>query len=122
MQTLESIKNSTKHHKSHGIHALEMEVEAGNYVCTHKHKYDHLSILAKGKAIVKTLENGELVARMFDATHCPQTIEIKAELKHSIVAVTDIVWFCIHSHFHKEGETAEDIEDALIVEVKNDSN
>jgi hypothetical protein len=80
----------TVHHFSAGVYARQMELPANNMAVTHAHNYDHLSILAKGKVIVK-VEDKETI---YEAPAC---ITIKAFLHHSILAITDSIWFCIHA-------------------------
>lgn len=78
------------HNFSDGLYAKQMIIPAGYAVGQHKHEFSHLSILAKGKVLVKT-DNGE---QEFIAPAC---IEIKKDLNHAIVAIEDTVWFCIHA-------------------------
>jgi len=67
-----------------------MTLPKGYEALSHAHKYDHLSILGKGRVIVKTDDtSNEYVA--------PACIEIKAGTHHSITALEDAVWFCIHA-------------------------
>lgn len=80
----------TKHHNHCGLYAREMELPKGWEAESHKHKFDHMSILAQGEVTVTTIEGAtRLVA--------PAVIEVKAELVHSIYAHEDAVWFCIHA-------------------------
>lgn len=80
----------TVHHFSDGLYAKEMHIPKGYIVGTHAHKYSHLSVLSKGKVIVKTDEfNKEFTA--------PACIEIKAGIHHMIEALEDAAWFCIHA-------------------------
>lgn len=81
----------TVHHFSSGLYAKQMHLPKDYFAVSHAHNYDHLSILAKGKVIVKTdNDNGvEYTA--------PVCIEIKKGLHHSITALEDAVWFCIHA-------------------------
>ncbi len=94
----------TQHHFSAGVYAKQMRLNAGCMALSHKHAYDHLSILASGIAIVRTSE-GE---KRFIAPAC---IEIKAGLNHEIVALEDVVWFCIHA---TEETDASKVDDVLI--------
>jgi quercetin dioxygenase-like cupin family protein len=80
----------TVHHFSSGVYAKEMHLPAGYMAVSHAHTYDHLSILSKGKAVVKT-EDGETVYT------APACIEIKKNLHHGITALEDVTWFCIHA-------------------------
>lgn len=78
------------HFFSDGLYAKQLTLDAFHIAETHKHKYSHLSILAKGKVIV-TVEGKE---ETFTAPTC---IEIKAGLSHSIEALEDSVFFCCHA-------------------------
>ena len=42
-----------QHHFSDGIYAKKMEIPKDHYVVSHKHTYDHLSILASGRVLVE---------------------------------------------------------------------
>lgn len=58
--------------------------------CQHKHNYDHLSILAQGK--VKVLFDNDVV----ETYTAPACINIVKDVNHTILALEDSVWFCIH--------------------------
>ena len=80
----------TIHHFSDGLYAKQMVIPKGFIAGQHKHHYSHLSILAKGHVIVRTDESAiEYIA--------PTCIEIKAEIFHTIEALEDSAWFCIHA-------------------------
>lgn len=79
-----------KHHFSSGCYAKEIHIPAGSMVGQHAHTFDHLSILARGSAVVRTDD----WVRTFEA---PAVIEIKAGRHHEIAALGDVVWFCIHA-------------------------
>jgi len=78
------------HHFSNGVYARQMTLPAGHFAVTHAHDYDHLSILASGRAVVET--DGETVEYI-----APACIEIKAGINHKVMALEDVVWFCIHA-------------------------
>lgn len=80
----------TKHHFSSGVYAKQMMLPKGYFALSHAHEYDHLSILASGKVIVKTDEG----TQEFTAPAC---LTIKKHLNHSITALEDAYWFCIHA-------------------------
>ena len=61
----------------------------------HEHKYSHLSILGSGKVIVRTDET----TKEYSAPTC---LEIKSGLHHSIEALEDSVWYCIHATEEKD--------------------
>lgn len=78
------------HHFSSGVYAKQMQLPKGYTALSHSHEYDHLSILAKGKVRIQTDEtSGE-----FEAPTC---LTIKAGMNHSITALEDVTWFCIHA-------------------------
>ena len=66
-----------------------MFIPQGFEVQTHKHKFDHLSILAFGKVVV--ICDG--VRKGYIGDSC---IIIKKNVAHSIVALEDSVWYCVH--------------------------
>lgn len=78
------------HHFSDGVYVREMSLAAGAEVTTHEHKYDHFGILGSGEVTVEL--DGDLEHR-----RAPCVIDIKAGVKHRIVALTDITWFCVHA-------------------------
>lgn len=86
-----------EHFFTEGVYARKMEIQAGTQVPTHKHVYDHLSILAKGRVRVA-------VGPIIQEYVAPAMIEIKKDMSHKITALEDSVWFCIHA------TTATDIE------------
>jgi quercetin dioxygenase-like cupin family protein len=79
-----------EHHFSENLYAKQINLDAGNIVVQHKHKFDHLSILAKGKVIVLFDE---------DATEytAPACINIVKGVDHAIKALENSVWFCVHA-------------------------
>lgn len=80
----------TTHNFSDGIYAKEMRIPKGYVVGKHQHEYSHLSILAKGHVIVNV--DGEL-----KEFHAPACIEIVKNKDHSVEALEDSVWYCIHA-------------------------
>jgi quercetin dioxygenase-like cupin family protein len=80
----------TQHHFSSGMYAKQMKLPKGYFALSHAHEYDHLSILSSGEVIVKTDEK----AIKYTAPAC---ITIKKGLHHSVTALEDTVWFCIHA-------------------------
>lgn len=79
-----------KHHFSDNLYAKEIHVPIDGLIVQHKHNYDHLSILAKGRVRV-TYKNEVL------EVEAPYCFNIEKDKHHSILALTDCVWFCIHS-------------------------
>ena len=95
-----------QHHFAAGLYARQMVLPAGKCVISHKHKYDHFSILASGDCVVKT-DEGE------QSYSAPACILIKKDLNHGIYAKSDVVWFCIHA---ADVADVDDIDSVLIGE------
>jgi quercetin dioxygenase-like cupin family protein len=95
------------HHFSGGVYAKQMHLPKGYKALSHPHKYDHMSILAKGVVCVET-----------DYTktnyHAPAVIDVKAGTNHAITALEDVTWFCIHA---TEETDADAIDNVLIKEA-----
>jgi len=70
----------TEHYFSDGLYAKRMRIPAGFVAGTHVHNYSHLSILAKGRVIVRTDEG----AKEYTAPAC---LEIKSSVHHTIEAL-----------------------------------
>jgi quercetin dioxygenase-like cupin family protein len=77
------------------IVAIRMELPAGNQATTHKHNYDHWSIIAEGKGMLITDEGS-------CPYHAGDCLFIKAGLNHQFSAVSDTMWFCVHHSAEKE--------------------
>jgi quercetin dioxygenase-like cupin family protein len=86
---MKEFEAGTKHYFSSKLYAKRMVLPKGYSAGTHKHSYDHLSIVAGG--LVKVKVNG--VESLYSVGDC---IEIKAGLVHEIYALEDTVWFCVH--------------------------
>lgn len=78
-----------KHHFAAHVYAKEMTLAKGDTLGTHRHAYDHLSILAMG-VVLLTVE-GETTRYA-----APACIEIKRGIEHRIHALEATVWYCIH--------------------------
>jgi quercetin dioxygenase-like cupin family protein len=89
-----------EHHFVDGIYAKQMTIDKDSKIPTHKHVYDHLSILAKGR--VRVTVNQETVEYS-----APAAIEIKKDLVHTLTAMEDSVWFCIHATEETDPESAD---------------
>ena len=78
------------HHFSAGVYAKETLIPAGQVLVQHKHKFDHLSILASGS--VELMVDGEK-----RIVHAPACLTIEANKHHGVKSLTDVVWYCIHA-------------------------
>lgn len=95
-----------QHHFIGGVYAKQMTLAKGHIAVTHKHNYDHMSVLVQGYATV-TVDGKE---RSYGA---PAVIEIAAGKEHGIEALTDVTWLCIHRI--PEGlDSMDHIDDVLI--------
>jgi quercetin dioxygenase-like cupin family protein len=65
-------------------------IPKGGKMCKHIHSYSHLSILSYGSVRVET----DKASKVYDAGDC---IVIEANTEHSITALEDACWFCIHN-------------------------
>jgi len=93
---------NTKHHFNSGVYAREMHIPKGYVVEGHKHKFDHMSILASGKVRV--------IVDQKETTHiAPCVLNIKAGQVHQILALQDSDWFCVHASDETEMSTLESI-------------
>ena len=91
-----------KHNFSDGLYAKEMYLPKGYIAYSHSHAYSHLSILAKGRVIIKTDDYN----KEYEAPAC---INIEANTYHQIESLDDCVWFCIHATDEADAEAAEEI-------------
>lgn len=89
MKTLEDAGCEIIHHFSSGVYAKEVRIPSGATLLQHKHKYDHMSILASGLARVIVNERTTLY-------EAPAVIDIHAGEAHTVQALSDCVWFCVH--------------------------
>lgn len=71
--------------------------KAGETSVGHKHKYDHVSILASGHVSVNV--DGKI--KEFKA---PTFIIIRADKEHKITALTeDVLWYCVFANRDLDG-------------------
>lgn len=87
---LESDGVDVIHHYGNDIYAKETFIDEGLLLKKHTHPFDHLSILAHGQVKV-TVEGVETIKC------APCCILIEANKEHSVEALTEVVWYCIHS-------------------------
>jgi quercetin dioxygenase-like cupin family protein len=78
------------HHFGGGVYAKETRIPAGVALEQHVHPFDHLSILASGRA--KIVAGEEFMLR-----DGPAVLLIRKGIKHKVHAITDITWLCVHA-------------------------
>jgi hypothetical protein len=105
-ETITEADLDPEHFFTQGLYARKMHMPAGTQVPTHQHMYDHLSILAQGRVRVT-------VGVVTQEYRAPAMIEIKKDLVHTIRAVEDSVWFCVHA------TTATDLEQLTLIQEKS---
>lgn len=91
-----------EHHFSDGVYAKKMVIPAGFMVGQHQHKYSHLSILATGRVVLRT----DVSEKVYSAPAC---LEIKSGLHHSIEALEDSIWYCIHATDEKDESKIDEV-------------
>lgn len=95
------------HYFGGGAYAKEMRIPSGYSVIQHRHKFDHLSVLASGKVLV-------LVDGVVSSYTAPACILIAAGKLHAIEAVEDTVWYCVHA---TDCTDIDEVDEQLIQEV-----
>jgi quercetin dioxygenase-like cupin family protein len=94
------------HFFSDGLYAKQMHLPKGHLATSHVHNYSHLSILAQGEVHVRV--DGEVSHYL-----APACIEIKANATHEILALQDVVWYCVH---HTDEKDIKKVDEVLIKE------
>lgn len=79
-----------EHHFGAGVYAKETRIPAGHVLVQHKHKHDHLSILASGSIELMVEDERRIV-------HAPACLTIEAGKHHGVKSLTDVVWYCVHA-------------------------
>lgn len=91
-----------EHFHAGNVYSKAARIPAGHILVQHKHKYDHLSILASGTVVVDV--DGERTEYTG-----PACLNIRAGIHHGVRALTDSVWYCIHSVTDAEKEDADEL-------------
>ncbi len=78
------------HHFGGGVYVKEVHVPRGYVLAQHRHAFEHLSYLALG-SVELTVEGAVTVIV------APACLTIPAEKHHTIKALTDSTWLCIHA-------------------------
>lgn len=91
-----------QHHFGGGVYAKETCLTAGSLAVQHSHKFDHLSVLASGE--VELIVDG--ATTIYKAPAC---LTIAAGKSHNVLALTDVVWYCIHATDCTDSESVDDV-------------
>lgn len=87
-------------HFGGGVCLKEHKISAGLQLSQHVHKFDHLSYLVSGKAVVDGPFERQMVVG-------PAAMLIEAGKPHSVRSVSDCVWLCIHASDKIDPDEAE---------------
>lgn len=71
------------------VYMRQMRAEAGKVIGSHRHRYEHYSVLCSGR--VRAEFDGEV-----EEHEAPSVMVVPAGVEHRITALTDIVWLCVH--------------------------
>ena len=79
---------SIRFHEDGGVFVVETIAKAGYLLKSHEHKHAHLSVLVSGTAEVTVDGKTERMTGY-------RMLSIPAHTRHTVMAVTDIVWLCL---------------------------
>lgn len=79
-----------RHHFIGGVYSKELRIPRGFTLASHLHHFDHMSILAAGYVSLTVDDE----TRSF---HAPHVFNIRAGERHTLRALSDAIWFCIHA-------------------------
>jgi quercetin dioxygenase-like cupin family protein len=86
------LEDVSTNHVGAGVSVKATPLKKGMEVIQHKHSYPHLSVLVSG---LVALKNDDF-SRIIDARKEPQSVVIEANQYHSVIALTDALWLCVH--------------------------
>ena len=96
MEPKVEVIDDVAHFFAGGLYIRRSIIQPGGIVKMHVHEYDHLSI-ALGVGVFVT-EDGAINVMPGDC------LEVKAGKRHSFVAKTTTIWFCIHPTSEAEAQ------------------
>ena len=85
-----------------GVYAKELHIPAGFTLVSHRHPYDHMSILASGRVCLSLGTHHQYLTG-------PYALTIEAGQEHTLRALTDAVWFCIHPTEETDAAKVDDV-------------
>lgn len=92
--------NISHHWAADEVYSKRTLIPAGVILTQHVHPYDHASALVSGTAVVE-------VDGISEVHEAPKMLMIKAGRAHSVSALTDVVWHCIHVTSDTNPETVD---------------
>jgi quercetin dioxygenase-like cupin family protein len=92
-----------QHFFGDGLYAKQAHIPAGMWLQKHTHQFTHFSILARGKVSVTTDDTDTVVYA------APSCIEIKAGVSHTVLALEDSTWYCVHATNEKDEDKIDEV-------------
>ena len=90
----------THHWVAEEVYSKRTHIAAGLKLTQHVHPYDHASALVSGAVLLEVDgEKREITG--------PAMLMIEAGKEHSVTALTDVVWHCIHITDDTDPETVD---------------
>lgn len=90
MKTQPQIEIEVVHHFADGLYTKEMRIPAGVAMGKEVHPYTHQSFLAKGRVHLFRDDRDDII-------EAPACICVEKGVAHTVIAITDVVWFCTHN-------------------------
>ena len=90
----------THHWVAEEVYSKRTKIAAGLKLTQHIHPYDHASALVAGTVLL------EVDGEKREVTG-PAMLMIEAGKEHSVTALTDVVWHCIHITDDTDPETVD---------------
>jgi quercetin dioxygenase-like cupin family protein len=78
-----------------GVYIKKVKIPAGKALAMHSHTFTHKSVLAAGNAELSV----DGASRIIEG---PAVLEIRQGMAHSVTAITDCVWLCVHATDEKD--------------------
>ena len=78
------------HHFGAHTYIKETHIDAGTILPKHKHSFDHLSVLVSGSVLLTVDDESRAITGY-------TTLKIEAGKAHTVSALTDVIWLCIHA-------------------------
>lgn len=84
------------------VYMRRMRAPAGFVIGSHRHKYEHYSVLCTGKVRVT-------YASEVEEYEAPSVMVVPAGVEHRIEALTDIVWLCVHGTTETDRDSIDEV-------------
>jgi len=96
------------HHFADNLYIKEMRLPGGYSVGKHRHSFSHFSILTAGKVVLTVDGDDSLLV-------APAIVTVKAAAEHTIRALSDSVWLCMHAVSEGDFDSNPEMVDAVIL-------